>query len=96
MEDNFDINNLTNEKIKILQAERISRIKNVLMYQINLDNYTLAIDEIEKNYISNDKLQDFYKHLHSLVESTTIEQTKEKIVLKVIEDQLKELTNDNL
>jgi len=96
MEETFDIDNLTNEKIKILQAERISRIRNVLMYQINLDNYKLSIDEIEKNYISNDKLQDFYKYLHSLVESTTLEQTKEKIVLKVIEDQLKELNNDNL
>ena len=96
MEDNFDIDNLTNEKIKILQAEKISRIKNVFMYQINLDNYLLSIKEIEKNYSDNIKMLEFRQNLQNLVESTILEQTKEKIVLQVIETQLKELSDDNL
>jgi uncharacterized protein YPO0396 len=95
MED-FDINNLTQEKIKILQAERLTRIKNVFMYQINLDNYLLSIKEIEKNYSDDIKMRDFRQNLQNIVESTILEQTKEKIVLKVIETQLKELSDDNL
>jgi hypothetical protein len=95
MED-FDINNLTQEKIKILELERLARIKNVFMYQINLDNYLLSIKEIEKNYSDNIKMLEFRQNLQNLVESTIVEQTKEKIVLQVIETQLKELNDGNL
>jgi UPF0288 family protein (methanogenesis marker protein 3) len=80
--------NYAEEKVVILQHSKEQREKEILMYQINIDNYKLAIEEIKNNYQHMEEMQPFVEHLKSLLQSSIVEQTKEKIMLKVIESQL--------
>lgn len=76
------------EKLNILKRTKEHREKEILMYQINIDNYRLALEEIQNNYTNMEEIKPFAEHLKSLLQSSIVEQTKEKIMLKVIEDQL--------
>ena len=64
------------------------REREVLGYQINIDNYRLAIAEIETNHADDPNMQEFAARLRDLLASSLVEQTKEKIMLKVIKSQL--------
>lgn len=79
---------LEQEKLNILTSSLEQRKKEVLYYQINIDNYTKALSLIEEKYSDRDDLQSFVDQLNALLESSILEQTKEKIMLEVIEDQL--------
>lgn len=85
-----------NEKTKILASALEHRRTEVMNYQINIDNYRAAIAEIDANYKDNADLLPFREQLCELLKTTLIEQTKEKIMLTVIERQLKELGGDNV
>ena len=61
----------------------------VLEYQINIDNFKAAIEEVRSQYSDDTTLQPFLTQLKELLASNILEQKKEKIMLKVIEDQLK-------
>lgn len=79
---------MTQEKLSILTEAAKHREAEVLHHQINIDNYRLAIKEIAENYSNEEYLVEFANYLSSLLESSIQEQTKEKILLKVIKDQI--------
>lgn len=79
--------NLTREEIlaKALDA----RVQEVMHYQINIDNYSLALEEISK--LSPDERQElsgFADQLRGLLASEKLEQKKAKIMLQVIKQQV--------
>lgn len=69
---------------KLLTGALEAREKEVIEYQINIDNYMLAIQEI-----GNDPdLQEFKQQIQSLLASSLIEQKKAIIMLNVIQTQV--------
>jgi hypothetical protein len=60
------------------------RKKEIMEYQINIDNFRLAIDLAAQD----PEMEDFKKQLEDLLRSNTIEQKKAKIMLQVIQQQL--------
>lgn len=81
---------LENERLQILKDAADHRRRDVMHYQINIDNYRLAIEEIMSNHADNEELVAFSYHLQGLLESSLLEQSKELIMLKVIEKQITE------
>lgn len=79
--------NLTEERITILTEAAKGREREIMHYQINIDNYERAITEIETNYTDPEILA-FAEQLKNLLASSKLEQTKEQIMLKVIKEQL--------
>jgi len=74
---------------EILQASLDARIQEVMHYQINIDNYTLALEEISKlPPDERHELLAFTEQLHTLFASEKIEQKKAKIMLAVIKQQV--------
>jgi hypothetical protein len=77
----------TREEILAMSLE--GRVQEVMTYQINIDNYALALEEIanlppdERN-----ELSDFAEQLRSLLTSEKLEQKKAKIMLAVIKKQV--------
>lgn len=61
-----------------------ARQREVTEYQVNIDNFGMAIERIG----DDPDMQDFKEHLKSLLSSSIIEQKKAKIMLSVIEQQL--------
>ena len=78
----------TNRK-DILTAALVGREQEIMHYQINIDNYTLALEEIARAS-SEDvmDLVDFANQLRTLLASEKLEQKKSKIMLNVIKRQL--------
>lgn len=77
---------MNKQKTSILSNARKQRIQEVLSYQINIDNYRLAIEHIEQS--GDADLGDFKKQLSDLLQAETLEQKKAKVILAVIEKQL--------
>ncbi len=78
-------------KQKILTDALNGRNEEILHYQINIDNYTLAIAKIDA--MPDDErteLADFREQLSGLLKSSLLEQKKAKIIRDVIADQLEE------
>jgi len=77
----------TREEILAMSLE--GRVQEVMTYQINIDNYALALEEIgnlppdERN-----ELLEFTEQLRSLLTSEKLEQKKAKIMLAVIKKQV--------
>lgn len=69
---------------EILVAAEEMRQKEVIEYQVNIDNYVLAIEHIGDDA----DLAEFKNHLQSLLESSRKEQKKAQILLTVIQAQL--------
>ena len=61
-----------------------ARQREVTEYQVNIDNFGMAIERIG----DDPDMQDFKEHLKSLLSSSIVEQKKAKIMLSVIEQQL--------
>ena len=74
---------------EILEAALNARVQEVMHYQINIDNYTLALAEIE-GLPEQDRyeLTAFADQLQNLLISENLEQKKAKIMLAVIKKQL--------
>lgn len=81
---------MSDERVNILKATVDHRQREVLHHQINIDNYRLAIAEIEQNHADDASLMDFSSKLRTLLDESIREQTKEKIMLLVAERQLAE------
>ena len=79
--------NLEQERLDILTQAAEGREREVMHYQINIDNYERAIAEIEANHPD---MAEFADRLRELLASSRVEQAKERIMLKVIRDQLEE------
>ena len=71
-------------KKEILSAALNGREKEVIEYQINIDNYVLAIERIG----DDPDLQDFKARLQDLLASSRLEQKKAQVMLDVIKQQL--------
>jgi hypothetical protein len=74
---------------EIIAAAFGARQQEVMHYQINIDNYTLALAEIRKlPDAEQSELQSFADQLRGLLASEKLEQKKAKIMLKVVKQQL--------
>jgi hypothetical protein len=73
---------LKQERLEILRAAFEQRSRDVMFHQINIDNYRLAIGECGSD------LSEFAAQLNDLLQSSIREQAKERVMLKVIEQQL--------
>ena len=73
-------------KLEILSEALKAREEEVLHYQINIDNYRLAIEKSN----GDDELSEFVDRLRDLLASSLLEQKKAKIMLEVIRDQIEE------
>lgn len=69
---------------ELLTAALESRTKEVIEYQVNIDNFRLAIDRIK----DKPELQSFKENLEGLLSSSLVEQQKAQILLDVIKIQL--------
>lgn len=78
-------------KLETLKTNLEARINEVGEYQINIDNYTLAIAKIESEYAGNSAIVEFGERLKEMLEQHKIEQLKAIIIRDVIADQLAEL-----
>jgi cytochrome c551/c552 len=75
-------------KAEILAAALAHREAEVFQHQINIDNYTLAIAEIDAKYAGDAAMQEFRARLADLLASSIVEQRKEIIMRDVIAKQL--------
>jgi hypothetical protein len=74
---------------EILAKALDGREQEVMHYQINIDNYVLALEEIDK--MSPDdraELSSFSEQLRTLLTSEKLEQKKAKVMLAVIKKQM--------
>jgi len=74
---------------EILAAALEGREQEVMTYQINIDNYTIALEHINE-LSANDRaeLSGFTEQLRTLLASEKLEQRKAKIMLGVLKQQL--------
>jgi acylphosphatase len=73
-------------KQEILTNSLEAREQEIMGYQINIDNYTLAIEHIKAG--GDEDLADFCEKLEMLLESEKLEQKKAKVMYLVIQQQL--------
>lgn len=74
---------------EILKSSLDARIQEVMHYQINVDNYRIALEEISK--MSNDDramLAGFSDQLRTLMASEKLEQKKAQVMLTVLQRQV--------
>ncbi len=79
---------LETERQTMLTEAATHREREVMHHQINIDNYRLALAEIAKNHADNADLAEFAVQLEALLSSSIREQSKERIMLTVIRQQL--------
>ena len=74
---------------EILAMSLDARVQEVMHYQINIDNYTLALEKIgELPADERAELSGFADQLRGLLASEKLEQKKAKIMLAVIQKQV--------
>jgi hypothetical protein len=74
---------------EILQMSLDGRVQEVMHYQINIDNYTIALNEIAKLSPEDQaELSEFASQLRTLLASEKLEQKKANIMLAVIRQQV--------
>lgn len=74
---------------EIIASALEAREQEVMHYQINIDNYTIALAEIRK--LSDEEqgeLSGFADQLRGLLASEKLEQKKAKIMLSVLKQQI--------
>lgn len=72
----------------ILVDSKKARIEEVEYYQVNINNYKMAIEIIDSK--NDPDLIDFKAQLEELLRTSLIEQKKAQIMLDVISAQIKE------
>lgn len=75
-------------KLERLQSALEMREDEILSYQINIDNYKLAIVKINAEYSDNPAMIEFRDRLADLLSTNETEQLKAIIIRDVIADQL--------
>lgn len=77
------------DKQEILQKALVAREEEIMGYQINIDNYTLALAHIDGlGEEERNEMETFRQQLSTLLSSEVYEQKKSKIMLSVIKQQL--------
>lgn len=74
-------------KLEILTQSIEHRTQEILEYQVNIDNYRIAIDLAKQD----PDLSAFVEQLENLLQTSIIEQKKSKIMLEVAQIQFREL-----
>lgn len=77
-------------RTEILSSALEGRDAELLGYQINIDNYTLAITEIEQNYPGNADLATFKAELQERLAEEQRQQLRCRVIRDVIAAQLTE------
>jgi hypothetical protein len=76
---------------EILRINLDARVQEVMHYQINIDNYVLALAHIAaKDHNERAELSAFSEQLTNLLASERSEQKKAKVMLDVIQQQLED------
>ena len=75
-------------KLDILAPALEGRDQELLGYQINIDNYILAIAKINADYADNEDLIAFRDELQGRLDEELRQQLRSKIIRDVIADQL--------
>jgi hypothetical protein len=81
--------NASQTREEILAASLDARVQEVMLYQINIDNYTIALEKISS--LPPDEraeLSGFTEQLRGLLSSETLEQKKAKVMLEVVRQQV--------
>lgn len=87
MEKTTETKEMTREEI--LATSLTAREQEVMHYQINIDNYTIALDEISKMPPDERaEMATFATQLSELLTSEKLEQKKAKIMLAVVQRQI--------
>lgn len=87
MEKATETKEMTREEI--LAVSLHAREQEIMHYQINIDNYTIALDEISKMSVADQaEMSGFKNQLSELLASEKIEQKKANIMLNVIKRQI--------
>lgn len=79
------------DKLEILRPALSSREEEILEYQVNIDNYTRAIDRINENHSDDPAMIEFRDVLAGMLKTSKIEQLKAIIIRDVIAEQITEL-----
>lgn len=79
-------------KYSFLAPALEGRDQELLGYQINIDNYTLAIAKIEQDYPDNEDLAVFKRELQERLAEERRQQLRSQIIRDVIADQVALLT----
>lgn len=74
----------TQYKNELLKNAVTTRIKEVTEYQVNIDNFRLALEKIK----NDPYLVDFKTQLENLLKANIYEQRKAQVMLEVIQSQL--------
>lgn len=80
-------------KAEILTSALAGREEEILLYQINIDNYRLAISRIQKDYPDNEDLASFREELQARLQEERRQQLRAVIIRDVISSQISELTH---
>jgi hypothetical protein len=78
-------------KLEILTQNAEMRRASVEAYQMNIDNYTLAVADINENFSGDPEMQAFKTRLEELLVTERREQGKERIMLRALETQIAQL-----
>lgn len=70
------------------------RDKEILGYQINIDNFERAISKISELFPGDERMASFAAELESRLDSEKFEQQKSLILHSVIKDQLNEMDQE--
>lgn len=78
--------------IKILSDALEQRNQELLLYQINIDNYDLAISKINTKHADNSDLIAFRDELQLRLDEERRQQLRSRIIRDVIADQVEQLS----
>lgn len=81
-------------RFSILSEALEFRKQEILMYQINIDNYTLAIELVRERFPEDEGMRGFLEDLQSRLEAEIFEQRKSQILHDVIEQQLSRMEEE--
>jgi hypothetical protein len=85
--ENVENKEMTREEI--LESSVKAREHEIMLYQLNIDNYTLALAHMsEMTLAEQSELSDFAEQLRNLLTSEKLEQKKSKIMLEVLKKQM--------
>jgi hypothetical protein len=85
--ENIENKEMTREEI--LESSVKARENEIMLYQLNIDNYTLALKHMSKMDLDEQaELSGFADQLRSLLASEKLEQKKAKVMLEVLRQQM--------
>lgn len=73
------------ERLEILAQSRVQRMRDIMLYQINIDNFETALNLIQE---SDENMKQFASELRAHLAENLAQQAREVIMLKVIEAQI--------